>query len=87
MAPSVTDATAILDTPNEDRTLHSITVTCTINPDSDADMCEVVTTINGQATLTGNEYEYMHDTLCTYVCTYIKYMYIYLNTIHHYSRT
>ena len=62
MAPSVTDATATLDTPNENRTLHSITVTCTINPDSTADRCEVIATANGQATLTGNEYEYMHDT-------------------------
>ena len=55
MSSSVIDATAVLDTPNENRTLHSITVTCTIHPDSFADMCEVRATIIGQ-TLTGNKY-------------------------------
>ena len=59
VAPSVTDATATLVTPNESRTLHSITVTCAIHPDSTADMCEVMATANGQ-THTGNEYEYMY---------------------------
>ena len=67
VAPSVTDATATLDTLNENRTLHSITVTCTINPDSTADMCEVMTNANDQTTLTGNEYEHS-DTSCTYIC-------------------
>ena len=72
VVPSVTDATAIPDTADM-MLLHYITVTCTINPNSRADMCEVMATANNQ-TLTGNEYEYM-------------YTYIYLNTIHYYSRT
>ena len=55
VVPSVTDATAILDTADM-MLLHSITVTCTINPNSPADMCEVMATANNQ-TLTGNEYE------------------------------
>ena len=59
VAPSVTDATATLDTPDENRTLHSITVKCVIHPDSTADMCKVMVTAYGQ-TLTGNEYEYMY---------------------------
>ena len=62
----------MLDTPNM-MLLHSITVTCIINFNSPADMCEAMATANNQ-TLTGNEYEYM-------------YTYIYLNTIHYYSRT
>ena len=68
VAPSVIDATATLDTPNENRLLHSITVKCVIHPDSTADMCEVMIIANGQ-TLTDNEYEY------------IRIHIIYLNTI------
>ena len=72
MVPSVTDATAILDTADM-MLLHSITVICTINPNSPADMCEVMATVTANnQTLTGNEYEYM-------------YTYIYLNTIHYYT--
>ena len=47
-----------LDTPNENRTLHSITVTCTIHPGSDADMCEVRTIAANGQTLIGNECEH-----------------------------
>ena len=65
VSSSVTEATATLGTANENRTLHSITVTCTIHPDSTADMCEVIATANSQTTLTGNEY------MCIYVCAYI----------------
>ena len=54
---TVIDATAVLATPNEKRKLHSITVTCTFQPDSIADMCEVIATANGQI-LKGNEYGY-----------------------------
>jgi len=52
VSSSVTNATVTLDTPNEYRTLHSITVNCTINPDSTADICEAMATANGQ-TLNG----------------------------------
>ena len=58
VSPSVTDATATLVTPNENRTLHSITVNCTINPDSLADQCEVMAVADGQATRIGKEYEH-----------------------------
>ena len=47
VSSSVINVTATLDTPNENRTLHSITVNCTINPDSTADWCEVMATANG----------------------------------------
>ena len=58
VSPSVTNAEVTMITP-EDATnrTYSITITCTINPVSDADMCEVRTTANGQ-TLTGNECEH-----------------------------
>ena len=52
VSSSVTDAEVIMITPEDaTNTTYSITVTCTIHPDSDANMCEV-TTANGQ-TLTG----------------------------------
>ena len=63
VSSSVIEATATLGTSNENRTLYSIIVTCTINPDSTADMCEVMATANDQ-TRRGNEY------ICMYICTY-----------------
>ena len=42
MAPSVTEVLATLVTPNDNRAEHSITVTCTVHPDSNADMCVVM---------------------------------------------
>jgi len=45
---------ATLDTPNEDRTLHTITVTCISNPDSIPDQCVVMAIPNdGGNKLTG----------------------------------
>ena len=68
--PSVINATATLVTPNENRTLHSITVTCTINPDSTADMCEVRAIANDQ-TFISNEHGYGYICMCVWhVCTY-----------------
>ena len=69
VSSSVTNATTTLDTPNKYRALHSVTVTCTINPDSAANMCEVIATADGQATLTSNDYVHMY--VCTYVRTYL----------------
>ena len=63
MSSSVTDATATLITPNENRTEHSITVTCTIHSDSTADQCVVMAMADGQATRIGNEYGYVHSIL------------------------
>ena len=61
VSPSVINATATLVTPNENRTLHSITVTCIINLDSTADQCEVIATANDQETRTGNQhFTYKH---------------------------
>ena len=68
VSPSVIDAIATLVTPNENRALHSITVTCTITPDSAADMCEVIATANGLTTLTGN---IVTCVVATYVCIYV----------------
>ena len=66
----VNSTTAILDTPNENRTLHSITFTCTINPDSTADMCEVRATASGH-TLTGNG-------ICAYVLVHNFYLHMHM---------
>ena len=60
VSSSVSDAQVTTITP-EDATnpTYSITVNCTINPDSTADMCEVMATANGQI-LTGNEVYITH---------------------------
>jgi len=47
------DGMATLDTPNENRMQHTITVTCTIDPDSMADQCVVMAMADGQVTRTG----------------------------------
>ena len=52
-APSVTEAVATLVTPNENRMEHSITVTCTVRPESDADMCVVMAMADGRTTREG----------------------------------
>ena len=50
-SPSVTNATVLLNAPN---TLgHSITVTCTVHPNSRADQCVVMAMADGRATITG----------------------------------
>ena len=53
VAPSVTETVATLVTPNENKTEHSITVTCTVRPESDADMCVVMAMADGRTTRTG----------------------------------
>ena len=55
VSSSVTDATATLDTPNENRLLHSITVTCTIRSDSVVDHCVVMAMDGENMTITGIE--------------------------------
>ena len=42
MASSVTDAQVTVNNPNVPSSTHSITVTCTIHPESDADVCVVM---------------------------------------------
>ena len=53
VAPSVTQAVATLVTPNDSITEHSINVTCTVRPDSDADMCVVMAMAVGRTTREG----------------------------------
>jgi len=55
VSPSIIDVNATLDTPNENRTLHTIIVTCTIDPDSTANQCVVMAMADGQVTRTGNQ--------------------------------
>ena len=56
VAPSVTEAVATLVTPNENRSEHSITVTCTVRLESGADMCVVMAMADGRMTKSGNMY-------------------------------
>ena len=58
VAPSVTEVVATLVTPNDDITEHSIIVTCTVRPDSNADMCVVMAMAVGRTTREGT---YMHN--------------------------
>ena len=58
VAPSITEAMTTLVTPNEIRTNHSITVTCTVRPESDADMCVVMAMADGRTTREG-KYSYI----------------------------
>ena len=53
VAPSVTEAVATMVIPNENRTERSITVTCTVHPDSDTDMCVVMAMADGRMTRSG----------------------------------
>ena len=57
VAPSVTQVVATLITPNESMTEHSIIVTCTVRPDSDANMCVVMAVAVGRTTREG---KYVH---------------------------
>ena len=53
VTPSVTEAVATLVTPNENRTEHSITVTCTVHHESVTDMCVVMAMADGRPSRTG----------------------------------
>ena len=52
-ASSVTSTTVTLISPNVTSELYSITVTCTIHPDSAADMCVVMAMSDGGVTRMG----------------------------------
>ena len=54
VAPSVTEAMATLVTPNENKIEHTITVTCTVRPESDADMCVVMAMADSRTTREGS---------------------------------
>ena len=47
------DAMSVLNAPNAINELHSITVTCTIHPDSTADQCVVTAMADGRVARTG----------------------------------
>ena len=53
LASSVTDVVTTLSAPNATNEVHSITVTCTIHPDSTADQCVVMGMADGRVTRTG----------------------------------
>ena len=53
VAPSVIEVVTTLVTPNDSITEHSINVTCTVHPDSDADMCVVMAMAVGRTTREG----------------------------------
>ena len=84
--PSVNEAVAALVTPNENRTEHSITVTCTVCPESDADMCVVMAMADGRMTREGtyilkyiiNVWIHLHSIVCvhSYVHTYVICTYV-----------
>ena len=52
---SVSDAMAVLSTPDVSSILQSIIVTCTIHPNSTADQCVVMAMDDGGVNRTGNE--------------------------------
>ena len=82
VSSSVTNATVTMITPeNDTNTTYSITITCTIHPDSDTDVCEVRAIGNNGQVLPGNECEYI--ILYVHLRTYI-YQYAYQNktTLH-----
>ena len=54
LASSVTNAVAILNAPNATNELHSITVNCTIHPNSTADQCVVMAMTDSKVNTTGN---------------------------------
>ena len=80
MAFSVTNAEVAMITPEDPmNTTYSITVTCTINPDSDADMCEVIATANDQRTITSmyvtdvnTRYPGCRDLYLMHACIYVR---------------
>ena len=76
----MTNAVTILNAPNATNELHSITVNCTIHPNSTADQCVVMAIADGRVTRTGmyiilntTSYTYCeHVATCMYItCTYV----------------
>ena len=54
----------LLNAPDANNELHSITVNCTIRPESEADQCVVMAVADGRMNTTGDNY--MYSTM--YVC-------------------
>ena len=64
VAPSVSNAVAVLNTLDEYREMHSVTVTCIIHPESEAEFCEVMLITSKNLTKIGNHITHliMHST-------------------------
>lgn len=72
VSSSIINVVAVLETPNENRTLHSIIVTCTSDLDSMPDQCVVmVTPVGGGDTLMGN-----YITIINVNSTTMNYVYV-----------
>ena len=72
MSSSVTNVATTPDTPDENRRLHSITVTCTIRSDRVVDQCVVMAVDPGRTTITSIElcllnFKYVHVCVCMYI--------------------
>ena len=67
LASSVTNAVTILNAPNATNEVHSITVTCTIHPESTADQCVVMAMADGRRSIAGNYVCNSHCNYCTSV--------------------
>ena len=78
VAPSVSNAVAMLDTPDEYREMHSVTVTCIIHPESEAEFCEVMLITSGNLTKIGNHTTHliMYSTHTYNVYLYRLYVYV-----------
>ena len=48
----------VFNTPNANNELHSITVNCTIRPESEADQCVVMAVADSRINTTGDNYNY-----------------------------
>jgi len=78
VSPSITDVEIELNTPNQYRDTHSITVTCVVYLQTKADLCEV--TLITANDLTKNGMYIYHIILCVHIsinvhihlCTYIR---------------
>ena len=78
-ASSVTNTVAILSAPNATNGQHSITVICTIHPDSTADLCVVMAVGDDKVNRTGNHidveclytyYEHVHSAIASKECKF-----------------
>ena len=67
VASSVTDTQVTVNNPNVTSSAHFITVTCTIHPESNADVCVVMAVANNQV-ITSNDYVKSSYTLYS-ICT------------------
>ena len=82
VASSVTNVIAVLDAPNQYKDTHSISITCTIHPKSEVDLCEAVLISSENLTIIG----ILYSIICMYkgsLCIYCSF----LCTLHTYSCT